>query len=75
MSPQAEPVPLNPTPTPAAKLAVDVNEAGRMLSLSPKTIRRMVARGDLRGVRIGRFVRVSVREIHAFLARKERQGR
>lgn len=75
MIPQAQPVPLNPTPPSAARLAVDVNETGRMLSLSPKTVRRLIARGELNGIRLGRFVRVTVREIHAFLARKERQGK
>lgn len=43
----------NPKP-----LAVGVNEAGKLLGLSPWTIRRYIAEGQIRSVRIGRRVLV-----------------
>jgi excisionase family DNA binding protein len=44
-------------------LAVDVREAARMLSVSPRTIRRMLSDGRLSPLRIGRAVRISVRSL------------
>jgi excisionase family DNA binding protein len=42
-------------------LAVDIQEAGRLLSLSPRTIRRHIQSGRIKGVvRIGRRVLVPV---------------
>jgi excisionase family DNA binding protein len=34
-------------------LAVDIREAGRLTSLSPRTIRRQIKAGRIRSVRIG----------------------
>ncbi len=42
----------------AKPLAVGVDEAGKLLGLSPWTIRQYVARGRIRAVRIGRRVLV-----------------
>jgi excisionase family DNA binding protein len=39
-------------------LSVSVVEAGRLLSVSPRTVRRHIAQGRLRAVRIGRRVLV-----------------
>ena len=39
-------------------LAVNVVEAGRLLSISPRTVRRYILEGRLRAVRIGRRVLV-----------------
>jgi excisionase family DNA binding protein len=44
-------------------LAVDVNEAAAALGVSSRTIRRMIADGRLVPLRIGRLVRVSVRQL------------
>jgi excisionase family DNA binding protein len=41
-------------------LAVDVREAGRLTSLSPRTIRRHIKSGRIRGVRIGRRLLVPI---------------
>lgn len=43
-------------------LAVDVREAGRLISVSPFTIRRHIKRGLLKAVRVGRRVLVPVAE-------------
>jgi excisionase family DNA binding protein len=37
-------------------LAVGINDAAKMLGLSPPTIRQYVARGRIRAVRVGRLV-------------------
>jgi excisionase family DNA binding protein len=44
-------------------LAVDVREAGRLLSVSKYTIRRLIRRGVLQAVRISRRLLVPVAEI------------
>ena len=41
----------------------DIREAASRLAVSPWTVRRLVGRGDLRGVRVGRRVLVSEKEI------------
>jgi excisionase family DNA binding protein len=41
-------------------LAVDVREAGRLTSLSPRTIRRYIKTGRIRATRIGRRVLVPI---------------
>ena len=40
--------------------SVPVAEAARRLSLAPKTVRRMLARGELAGGRFGRLWRVDL---------------
>ena len=45
-----------------------VEEAAAMLKLSSKTIRRLIARGDLRAVHIGRLVRIPSFEIDRLIA-------
>ena len=51
--------------------AVDLAHVANMLSVSVKTIRREIDRGELRALRIGRAWRVRVTEIDAYLKRKE----
>ena len=51
--------------------AVDLARVANMLSVSVKTIRREIDRGELRALRIGRAWRVRVTEIDAYLKRKE----
>ncbi len=46
----------------SSKLLLDVKEAGRLLSLSPWTIRRYINEGKLSAVRIGRRVLVEPTE-------------
>jgi len=45
-----------------------VDEAATILNVSSKTIRRLIARGDLRVVRIGRLVRIPSSEIERLIA-------
>ncbi len=44
-------------------LAVDIREAARLLSLSPRTIRRAIHQGRLRAVRVGRRLLIPVAEL------------
>jgi excisionase family DNA binding protein len=55
-------------------LAVDVQEAARLISLSPRTIRRYIQLGRLRGVRIGRRVLVPLESLKALLHTDEIQN-
>lgn len=54
-----------PTPSPHA---LTVGETARRLSLSLSTVWRLLQRGELRRVRIGRSVRVDAQSIAAFVA-------
>ena len=46
-----------------------VDDVARQLQLSPKTVRRMIARGDLLAHRIGRQLRVAPGDLRAFISR------
>ena len=46
------------------QLAVDVREAGRLLSISPYTVRAYIRKGYIRSVKVGARVIVPVEEIH-----------
>jgi excisionase family DNA binding protein len=59
------------TELPVNVLAVDLNEAARMIGVCTATIRREVNRGRLRAVRVGRLYRVRVAELNAYLKRQE----
>ena len=52
--------------TKSALLRID--EVAAILTVSSKTIRRLVARGDLRAIRIGRSVRIHPSEIDRLIA-------
>jgi excisionase family DNA binding protein len=45
-----------------------VTEAATVLAVSPRTVRRMIARGNLPGRRIGRSVRVARADLERFSA-------
>jgi excisionase family DNA binding protein len=51
-----------------------VDEAAAILKVSSKTVRRLLARGDLRAVRIGRSVRIQLSEIERLIAGGVRGG-
>jgi len=59
----------------AAPLLIGVPEAGWMLGLSPKTIRRMMAGGDLKSVRVGGRRLLPVADLAAWAAALPREGR
>lgn len=48
-------------------LLVGVTEAARLLSVSPRTIWALTKEGKLHSIRIGRAVRYSYPELHAFV--------
>jgi excisionase family DNA binding protein len=49
---------------------ITVDAAAEMLSVSPRTIRRMISRGELAGYRLGpRLLRVDEAEVQALLRR------
>src|SRR5262249_58826108 len=47
-----------------------VGEAATLLRVSPKTVHRLVAGGELHRVRIGRSIRISADEIHRFVLQR-----
>lgn len=51
------------------KLAVSRFEAARLLSISLRTLDSLLARGELRGRRVGRRIVFPVEELHRFLRR------
>jgi excisionase family DNA binding protein len=63
------PIPLSCSPPGA--VAVDLEQAGAMVGVSGKTIRREIERGNLRGLKIGRQWRVRMAELHAYVKRQE----
>ena len=54
---------MNPKPLPT------LNEAAILLSISPKTLQRLVARGDLAVIRVGSSLRFSTGDLEAFVTR------
>ena len=58
-----------PPPHSATRL-VTVAETAKFLQLSGRTVRRMIARGDLASYRIGRSLRLYEHEVHAFVRRR-----
>lgn len=47
----------------------DVEGAAKLLECSNDTVRRLIARGDLRAVRVGRLLKIDDRAIEQFIAR------
>jgi excisionase family DNA binding protein len=47
-------------------VAYTISQAARSLTVSPRTIRRMIGRGELRALHIGRAVRIPVAELEAY---------
>lgn len=59
---------------PSKRLAVDLREAGAMMSVSGKTVKRLVFRGELKGLKVGAQWRIRIAEVEDYLIRRERQG-
>lgn len=53
-----------------ARLAVTVNEAAKMLSLSRAKLYPLISRGEIPSLKIGKCRRVPVREIESFIERQ-----
>ncbi len=49
-------------------------EAAAFLSISERTLKRLVARGDLGSVRVGKALRFEEAELRAFLTRNRQGG-
>ena len=56
-------------PTPIAPL-MKVSEAAAVLRVSTKTIRRLITKGDLQVVRVGRSVRLRQEEINCYISKQ-----
>ena len=52
---------------------LDVNDAGRYLGVSGWTVREMCWRGDIQFCRVGRLIRLDVRDLDAFIEGSKRQ--
>jgi excisionase family DNA binding protein len=53
----------------AEPLQVTIREAARLLSYAERTIRRLVARGELRAIGRGRMRRIALEDLHAWQRR------
>lgn len=51
------------TDTPAAAIYLTIAQAADALSCSPDSVRRLIARGELRAYRFGRLIRISPTDI------------
>jgi excisionase family DNA binding protein len=58
----------------APPLLLKVPEAARMLNVSRTTLYELMRAGDIRTVRIGRAVRVPVRELERWVAEQQQVG-
>ena len=58
----------NPS-APSEPLALTIHQAARRLSVSATTVRRLLARGELARVALGRSVRVLARSVEALAER------
>jgi len=56
------------------RLAVDLREAGAMMDVSGKTVKRLIFRGELKGLKVGAQWRIRIAEVEDYLIRRERQG-
>jgi len=56
-------------------LTVDIREAGRLMSLSPYTIRAYIKSGRLASVRVGRRVLIEPCELEILIEKGRSQGR
>lgn len=52
----------------------DVNQAGVFLGVSGWSVREMIWRGDLPHVRVGRLIRVDLRDLENYIARNRQTG-
>jgi excisionase family DNA binding protein len=60
---------------PAPRRWITVGEIASLLSLHPMSVRKMIARGEIGAVRIGRAVRVDLRELERQLEHQIQENR
>lgn len=58
-----------PTPEPGERLQITIREAAQLLSYDARTVRRLIARGELRAVGRGRLRRVAIADLHEWQER------
>ncbi len=63
-----------PATPPAGQRLYDVNQAGDFLGVSGWSVREMIWRGDLPHVRVGRLIRVDLRDLENYIARNRQTG-
>jgi len=51
---------------------LDIEEVGQLLSVDPKTVRRLMVRGELRGTRVGKLIRFKRAWVNDYLERSDR---
>ena len=54
-----EPCQSSPTVSEMSAPAITIQEAANLLRVSPRTVRRLISRGEIQAVRIGRSVRLT----------------
>lgn len=59
-------------PQPGQRL-LDVHQAGVFLGVSPWTARNLIWRGDLPHVKVGRLIRVDLRDLEAYITKNREQ--
>jgi excisionase family DNA binding protein len=62
-----------PKPTTGQPLAVDVIEAAKLLSVTPKMIRRLIKRQQLKAQKVGRLWYIATTELQRFANGEERK--
>lgn len=63
----SSPIPDGPRNQGARGQLLDIPAVARRLDVCDKTVRRLIARGELRAHRIGRLLRVSEEELRRFI--------
>ncbi len=62
----------SPDPQPGQRL-FDVQQAGVFLGVSPWTVRNLIWAADLPHVKVGRLIRVDLRDLETYVARHRQQ--
>lgn len=63
----------NVTPTLTSRRFLSIDEASDLFGCSRDSIRRLIARGDLPAVRVGRLLRLEHRDVEQFISRNREQ--
>jgi excisionase family DNA binding protein len=65
---------LSPALAPAAHMLLAIPDVADRLGISTKSVRRMIARGELRAHRIGRLIRVSEADYHNYVVERRQNN-
>lgn len=65
-------MPSRPDPRPAVGRMLRIVDVAEILDMSPDTVRRRIADGQLRAVKTGRLVRIDERDLQAFISASRR---